>query len=80
LAHQALHTVRVRPTSRRQQVLIAITLGVSLSVIQFFIGPTYLEPLPISAKLILAAVLLCMLAALAIYFRRRGRPPIAGRH
>jgi hypothetical protein len=49
---------------------LAIFIAVLVALV---IGPTYLQPLPIWLKLVIAVAGLCVIATIAIYSRRRAR-------
>jgi hypothetical protein len=60
--------------SKRDTVLaFGLVVPVSASLMTFVVGPTYLEPLPTWLKLVIAGACACVIAALAVYSRRRTR-------
>jgi hypothetical protein len=58
--------------SRRDSLwfILAVPIGVAVAL---FVGPTYLESLPIWLKLVMAGAGCCVIAAIAVYSRRRAR-------
>ena len=62
----------MRNVRRRQTLLVfALALPVSAAITALFIGPRYLEPLPMWAKGVVAAACCAFIAAAAIYSRSR---------
>ena len=59
--------------SRRDSALVGAVLGVWVSVLSVYVGPTYIEPLPIWAKVVMAAGCCLFIATVAAYGRRRAR-------
>ncbi len=64
----------MRTMSKRDTVLLfGLALPLSVSLVTFVVGPTYLRPLPTGLKLVIAGACGCVIAALAVYSRRRAR-------
>jgi len=63
----------MRRGSRRDAVLLSLGTAFIASIITFIVGPAYLEPLPVWLKLLVAAAACLVVAAVAIYGRRRSR-------
>jgi len=62
----------MRTVSRRDTLLLfGLALPLSVSLVTFVVGPTYLRPLPTWLKLVIAGACGCVIAALAVYSRRR---------
>jgi peptidoglycan/LPS O-acetylase OafA/YrhL len=59
--------------SRRDAALVGLVLAVWTSVLTLYVGPTYLQPLPIWAKVVIAIALCLLIATVAVYSRRRAR-------
>ena len=59
--------------SRRASVLVAFVLAIWVSILTVYVGPTYLQPLPMWAKVVLALAGCLIIATIAIYGRRRSR-------
>jgi len=59
--------------SRRMTVVLVFVNVLWASIVTTVIGPTYLNPLPMWAKLLLIVAGCCVIAAIAIYSRRRRR-------
>jgi hypothetical protein len=60
--------------SKRDRVLaFGLVVPLSASLMTFVVGPTYLEPLPTWLKLVIAGACACVIAALAVFSRRRAR-------
>jgi hypothetical protein len=56
----------------RQKVLFAVAFAFGLIVVRL-LGDQFVRPLPIWLKLVIAAACVCVIAALALYSRRRAR-------
>ncbi len=56
--------------STRDGFGLAVFLGTLVALV---VGPTYLKPLPVWMKLVLAVAGCCVIAAIAVYSRRRAR-------
>jgi hypothetical protein len=61
--------------SMRERLVFAFALPIGSVVIAFWVGPTYLKPLPTWIQLVIAAVCVCVIATIAIVSRRRARHP-----
>ncbi|MFI5284577.1 MAG: hypothetical protein ACHQ0J_15845 [Candidatus Dormibacterales bacterium] len=59
--------------SRRKAAVLGFVNALWASAFTLAIGPTYLAPLPMWAKLLLVFVGCCLIATIAIYSRRRSR-------
>jgi hypothetical protein len=58
--------------SWRDRLPLAVAVPIAV-VVTLWVGPAYLQPLPIWMKLVLAAAGCCVIATIAIYSRRRAR-------
>lgn len=59
-------------SSSRWPIGVGVFLGI---VIAMFVGPRYLSPLPFWLQLALILVGCCLIAAIALYVRRKPSPP-----
>jgi hypothetical protein len=60
--------------SRRDRVLaFGLAVPLSTALVTYVIGPTYLRPLPIWLKLVIAVACCGLIATIAVYSRRRAR-------
>jgi hypothetical protein len=59
--------------SRRNAALVGAVLGVWGSLLSVYVGPTYIRPLPMWAKVVMAAGCCLFIATVAVYGRRRAR-------
>ena len=59
--------------SRRNAALVGAVLAVWVSVLTIYVGPTYIRPLPMWAKIVMAAGCCLFIATVAISSRRRAR-------
>lgn len=59
--------------SRRDAGLVAFVLAIWAGILTVYVGPTYLAPLPMWAKVVLALAGCLIIATIAIYSRRRRR-------
>lgn len=59
--------------SRRDSVLVAFVIAIWAGVLTMYVGPTFINPLPIWKQVVLAVVACVIIATLAIYSRRRSR-------
>ena len=66
------HTGDMTSRSWRDRLTLAVAVPVAV-VVALWVGPAYLQPLPIWVKVVLAAAGCCVIAAVAIYSRRRAR-------
>jgi hypothetical protein len=68
-----MHNGPMALRTRRERLWfgLAVSLG---PVVALLIGPAYLQPLPMWAKLAIVIAGCALIAALAIYSRRRARP------
>ena len=59
--------------SKRDLVLVSFVLAFCGGVMTFYVGPTYIQPLPIWEKVVMAVACCLIIATIAIYSRRRSR-------
>ncbi|HEY4914786.1 MAG TPA: hypothetical protein VIJ91_12810 [Candidatus Dormibacteraeota bacterium] len=59
--------------SRRNAALVGAVVAVWASVLSVYVGPTYIRPLPMWAKVVMAAGCCLFIATMTVYGRRRAR-------
>ena len=59
--------------SKRNSVLVAVVIAIWSVVLATYFGPTFINPLPLWEQVTLAAAACLIVAAIAIYSRRRSR-------
>ncbi|MFI4978414.1 MAG: hypothetical protein ACHQC8_07070 [Solirubrobacterales bacterium] len=59
--------------SRRDSVLVVVVIAIWCGVLTIYVGPTYIQPLPMWRQLVLAVACCVIIATIAIYSRRRSR-------
>jgi hypothetical protein len=59
--------------SRRDAAVVGAVLAVWASVLTVYVGPTYLRPFPMWAKVVLALACCVFIGTVAVYGRRRSR-------
>ncbi|HVS50604.1 MAG TPA: hypothetical protein VHJ99_17110 [Candidatus Dormibacteraeota bacterium] len=62
----------MRTWSTRDKVVFVFAVILGFAAVRL-LGDIYLRPLPIWSKLVIAAAGVCVIAAIAIYSRRRAR-------
>jgi hypothetical protein len=59
--------------SKRNSVLVAVVIAIWSVVLATYVGPTFINPLPLWEQVTMAAAACLIVAAIAIYGRRRSR-------
>jgi peptidoglycan/LPS O-acetylase OafA/YrhL len=61
----------MRGMRRRDSVLISLVISLTSGLLMFVIGPNYLQALPIGTTIAVAVACAMLIAAIAVYARRR---------
>jgi membrane protein implicated in regulation of membrane protease activity len=59
--------------SRRDAVLVAVVIAIWAGVLTVYVGPTFINPLPMWEQVVVAVACCVIIATIAIYGRRRSR-------